>query len=301
MSSYIKYLIYLHIIVFIFGFTGILGRVITLDEFNTVWYRMLIAFLGLAIFSIFWRKGEKLSQKAILMLLGTGVITAAHWITFFGSIKASNVSVALACISSAALFTSLIEPLFFKRRFDWSELILGIATIVGIIIITQAAFEYWLGITLSLISAMLAALFGTLNGVYVRKGWDSVKISTIEMLGGFLALTVYLIVSGKTWIHPDQLGMSNLLWLLILGIICTSFAFVASVFVMKELSPFTVALSINLEPIYAIILAVILFPESEKMTWNFYLGAIIIILTVMTNAILKKRKRKKLMLQQKPV
>jgi drug/metabolite transporter (DMT)-like permease len=287
--------------VFIFGFTGILGRVITLDEFNTVWYRMLIAFLGLAIFSIFWKKGEKLSKKSILMLLGTGVITAAHWITFFGSIKASNVSVALACISSAALFTSLIEPLFFKRRFDWSELVLGIATVIGIVIITQAAFEYWLGITLSLISAMLAALFGTLNGVFVRKGWDSVKISTIEMLGGFLALTIYLVLSGKTWVRPESLGMNNLFWLLILGIICTSFAFVASVFVMKELSPFTVALSINLEPIYAIILAVLLFPESEKMTWNFYLGAVIIILTVMTNAILKKRKRKKLMLQQTPV
>ena len=301
MSSYLKYLIYLHVIVFIFGFTGILGRVITLDEFNTVWYRMLIAFLGLVIFSVFWRKGEKLSKKAILMLLGTGVITAAHWITFFGSIKASNVSVALACVSSAALFTSLIEPLFFKRKFDWSELVLGAATVIGIVIITQAAFEYWLGIMLSLISAMLAALFGTFNGVFVRKGWDSVKISTVEMLGGFLALTLYLIVSGETWVKPEHLGSSNLFWLLILGIVCTSFAFVASVFVMKELSPFTVALSINLEPIYAIILAVFLFPESEKMSWNFYLGAVIIILTVMTNAIIKKRRRKKITLQQTPV
>ncbi len=300
-QSRLKYFILLHITVFIFGFTGILGKQITMDQpeldsINVVLYRMIIAAAGLWFYMKLMKIKFKAPSKERLKMIGVGGLIAAHWITFFASIEESNVSVALACISSATLFTSVLEPLILKRKFDPSELFIGIATIIGIYIITVATskdgLDYTLGIVLSVISAFLAALFGVINA---KLGVDNdpEEISMIEMISGAVFTFLFALVSNHHLLGPSEISDGNWFRLILLGLLATSFAFVATVAIMRVLTPFTVALSINLEPIYAIILALILFPQSEKMVPLFYVGASIIIGSIAVNAVLKKRRRQK--------
>ncbi len=300
-QSRLKYFALLHITVFIFGFTGILGKQIStdqpqLDAINVVLYRMFIAAIGLWIYMKFMKIRFKAPSKELLKMVGVGAIIAGHWITFFASIEESNVSVALACISSATLFTSILEPLILKRKFDPSELLIGIATIVGIYIITVATsddgLDYTLGIVLSVVSAFLAATFGVFNA---KLGVDNdpEEISVVEMISGGFFTLLFALISNHHLLGPSEISDGNWFRLILLGLIATSFAFVATVAIMRVLTPFTVALSINLEPIYAIILALILFPNSEKMSPLFYVGASIIIGSIAVNAVLKKRRRQK--------
>lgn len=293
------YYLLLHITVFIFGFTGILGKQITssdggMDSVNLVLYRMVIAFIGLLLYmKLVKRIKFKAGKKAILGFIGIGAIIAAHWITFFYSIQVSNVSIALACISSSALFTSIIEPLLIKKKIDVSEMVLGVATVVGISIIVDAEMDKVEGIILAIISAALAGLFGVLNSIETKKHRPT-EISVVEMLSGAFFTFLFLIISGWEIVSPADVSSDNWGLIIVLGLVATSFAFVATVEVMKVLSPFTVALSINLEPIYAIIMALLFFPESEQMSSLFYLGAGIIIGTLIVNALIKKSRRKKL-------
>lgn len=300
----IKYYVLLHLVVFIFGFTAILGKQIAdaqpeINSMNVVLYRMFIAFAGLLIFMKLSGKKFKASGKSLLAFIGVGAIIAGHWITFFASIEESNVSVALAVISSTALFTSLIEPLLLKRKFDSSEIILGLATILGIYLITKSTSDdglnYQTGILLSLISAFLAATFGVLNSRLAIKNGPT-EISTVEMISGAVFTLLFLLFSGYEIVAPGEVSSDNWMRLAVLGVVATSFAFVATVAIMKVLTPFTVALSINMEPIYAIIMAIILFPATEKMSPLFYVGAAIIIGTIVLNAISKHRRRRKLKL-----
>ena len=277
--------------VFIFGFTGILGKMLDLDSMNIVLYRMFIAFAGLWIFMRFTRQRIKARGKSLAQILGVGVLIAAHWITFFEAIHVSNVSIALACVSSAAFFTSLIEPVIMRRKIDPSEMLMGVATVVGISIIMNAEFSYVDGILFALAAAFLAALFGVLNAVLATKH-NATEISALEMISGCVITFIYMVLTGADIVSPDQIDSDNWIMLVILGLVATSFAFVATVYIMRELTPFTVAISINLEPIYAIIMALILFPASEQMEPGFYLGAGIIIGTILLNALLKRRKRK---------
>lgn len=281
----------LHFIVLIFGFTGIIGKFITIDSQSLVWWRMFIAFVSLGTYMAYKRFSIRANLRTALTLVATGVVIAAHWVTFFEAIKVSTVSVTLACLSTAALFTALIEPIFFKRKISGTELLMGLVIVGGLVLIFSFESEYAWGITLGLISAFLAASFTVLNGVFIRHHRPS-KISFYEMLGGILVLSAYLAYSGKANAGLFALSHSDLIWLLILGTICTAFAFVASVKVMETLTPFTVSLSINLEPVYGIILAWFIFGESEKMTIGFYLGAFVILATVFTNSYLRRKKRK---------
>ena len=252
---------------------------------------MLIGFLGIGILLFLTKTRPAISVKSLLAISFTGLIIAAHWIMFFEAIKVSNVSVTLACLASTSLFVAFIEPLFFRRKFLLHEMIFGLIVIGGLYMIFRFEGRYITGILYSLIAAFLAAIFTVFNGIFIEKH-DAKSISFYEMLGGFTGISIYLIASSQ--ISPDMLAIttSDLIYLLILGLVCTAYAFVVSVEVMKELSPFTVCISFNLEPVYAIILALLFFGEKERMTVGFYFGALIILFTIFANAYIKNKKAK---------
>jgi len=287
-SIHNKNLFLLHFVILIFGFTAILGKLISIPAENLVWYRMLIASIGIAIYLKFKGKPASLSKKNLFQYLGVGVIIAAHWFTFFQAIKISNVSITLVSLSVTSLFVALLQPLFFKQKLVFYEVILGAFTIIGIALIFNIETQYTNGILMGLLSALLAALFSLTNTRLVKKN-EATLISLYEMLGGVLVFTIYFLFTGKFTEEFFQVSMLDWLWLLILGLICTSFAYVATVHVLKVLSPFTASIAINLEPVYGIILAILIFKDSEKMQPSFYLGAAIILSAIVLNSVLKKR------------
>lgn len=283
-------LLLLHFIVVILSFTAILGKLITIEAENLVWYRMLIAFLGIAVYLRFSKKPASVSRKQFFKYLGVGVIIATHWYTFFASIKASNVSIALVALSVTSLFVAVLQPFFFKRKIVFYEVLLSLLTIGGITTIFNVETQYTTGIILGLLSALFAALFSLFNARLIAKN-DATVISLYEMLGGVVVFTLIFLVSGKFNAVFFRVSFSDWAWLLILGIVCTSFAYVGTVKVLRSLSPFTVSISINLEPVYGIILALLIFGESESMNPTFYFGAGLILLSILINAWLKKRKQ----------
>ena len=283
-----KYHIWLHLTVLIFGLTGILGKLITIDSYLLVWYRLGIALIALLAYFAFSKGSLKISKKSLIKTLWVGVIVAVHWITFFEAIKQSNVSVALVCFSSSTLFTSLIEPLYFKRKIKAYELIFGVVIILGLYFIFSFEFKYLTGMILSVISAALASWFTVLNGILIKE--EKAKlISFYELLGAFIIVSTYLLVTTKGDISQFSVPVVDLKWLIILGTLCTAFAFIVSVEVMKKIAPYTVTMSVNLEPIYSIILALLIWPESETMSYGFYMGTIIVIATIFLNAVFKNR------------
>ncbi len=283
-----KYYILLHITVLIFGLTGILGKLITIDSYLLVWYRLGIALLALAIYFLVTKFSIKITKKQLFKTLGIGIIIAIHWVTFFESIKQSNVSVALVCFSSSTLFTSLIEPIYFKRKIKAYELIFGLVIIIGLYFIFSFEFKYLTGMVLSVISAALASWFTVLNGIMIKEA-KAKTISFYELFGAFILLSGYMLYTTKGEISLFVISLDDLQWLVILGVLCTAIAFIVSVEVMKQISPYTVTISVNLEPIYSIILALIIWPQSETMSYGFYLGTIIVIATIFLNAWFKKR------------
>ncbi|MFB6306908.1 MAG: DMT family transporter [Flavobacteriales bacterium] len=279
----------MHFVVILFGFTGIFGALTDIDSVQLVWYRMSLAAIGVFLASI-WIKDEKggITNSIRSQLLGIGIIVAAHWIAFFEAIEQSNVSITLICLSSASFFTALLEPLFHNKKIKFYELILGTLVIGGVWMIYKVESIYKIGIILSIIAAILASLFTVLNSLLLNKV-SSLTITKYEMIGGVVTITLYLLLSNKTWVNPIEIPMDQVIYILLLGLLCTAFAFIASIYVMKELSPFTVALTINMEPVYGIILALLILGDEEKMSAGFYLGGIIIILAVISDAIIKKK------------
>lgn len=222
-----------------------------------------------------------------------GVIIALHWITFFGSIDEANISIALVMFSTGSFFASIIEPIIFKRKVIPYEIIFGILVIIGVLIITQSEIKFLTGILLGLVSAFLAALFAVFNGKFLEQNSATV-ISFYEFIGGILFITVFIALFGEGF-SEDFFYLSTIDYgyLFILASVCTAYAFIAAVYVMKYHSPYTVVLTYNLEPIYGIMLALILFPEKENMSSEFYLGAVLIIATVLINGIIKNSKKLK--------
>jgi len=280
-------LLLLHIVVFIFGFTGILGKLIETDSDLLVWWRMLIAAISIAIFGYSTGKISKSIRKNALTYVGVGFIIAFHWITFFEAINISNVSVSLACLSSASLFTAILEPIIFKRKVDPTELFFGIMVVAGLGLIFSFETNYVKGIVMALISAFLASLFTVINGRLIEKD-NPYRISLVEMIGGVIGISIWLTLSGKMGSSIVAIPSSDWVWIILLGSVCTAFAFVASVKVMEDLTPFTVSLTINLEPVYGIILAFFIFGSSEEMTWGFYVGTVLILGALYLNALKKK-------------
>jgi len=298
MQTVTKNLFKLHLVVFIYGFTAILGKLITLDAIQLVWYRMLIAFLALGV--LLQMRGRKLSvdRKTLVQLIGIGFVVAFHWITFFHAIKISTISVALGCLASTTLFTSLLEPALVRRPLVWIEVVTGVLIIAGLYMIFQFEPDYITGIITALISAFLAGLFTVLNKVMIARHRPLV-ISFYEMGGGFVGITLYMLFSGTFEAGLQLPVWSDWLFLLLLGVVCTAYAFAESVKVMDVLSAYTVVLTINLEPIYGILLAFVFFGESELMSGGFYLGtltilAAVFLFPVLNRKFIKKRKAPKM-------
>lgn len=279
---------HLHLIIFIWGFTAVLGALISLEAIPLVWYRMAIAFVLIFLY-VKWRKiSLKFPTKTLLGFLLAGVIIAGHWITFFAAIKASNVSVTLAVLSTGAFFASILEPIFYRRKIIWYEVLFGVFVILGLYIIFDIETQYLTGILLSLTSAFLSALFSVINGKYAVK-YNAVSISFWELLFGAVCVGLFLLFSGEITTDFFILSSKDWFYLLILASACTAYAFIASVHVMKWIKPYTVMLSINMEPIYGIILALLILGEKEHMSMQFYYGALIILGTVILNGIIKMK------------
>ena len=295
MNGTFKHYIFLNLTVFVWGFTGILGKEIDLDANKIVFFRTAIAFISLILLGIFLKKTAKLSRRQLGYVLATGIVVGLHWFTFFQSIKMSTVSVAVVCMSSSTLFTALIEPLIFKRKLLFSEIVLSVFIVIGIGCIIGFEFEYIIGIFVGLTSALLASLFNVLNGKFIQT-MPAFQITKYEMLGGFLTMTLILTFSGQINRGLFQVQLDDFIYLLILGLICTTAAFLVSVWLMKFLSPFTVSMGINMEPIYAIIIALILDywrgVNTEQMSVGFYIGTLLIIGSIFLNAYVKKKQLK---------
>lgn len=282
----------LHLIVFIWGFTAVLGELITIREASLVWYRMLLATGFLLVYLLLTKKKLALPPKAIMKLVFVGFLIAIHWIFFFKAINISNVSITLAMFSVGAFFASVLEPLFYKRKMLWYEVLFGLVIIAGLFIIMQVEIKYLGGILAALFSVFVGVLFTLFNGKLIQEH-DSTIITLYEFFAGFLFVSVYLLFDGKFTSAFFQVSTNDWLLILLLSSVCTAYAFTASVNVMKRLSPYTVMLTTNLEPVYGIILAYFIIGESEKMSVSFYIGSAIILLTVILNGIIKNKMKAK--------
>ena len=282
----------LHFIVFIWGFTAVLGKLIHMQALELVLYRTLIAFVALGALMMLTRRHFNPGREEIIKILGTGVLIGLHWIFFFASVKVSNVSVCLAGMATATLWTSILEPVMGKRKIRLFEVLLGIIIIVGLYVIFRFEFDYLLGIFFAVFSAFLAALFFVINSKFAVRH-DHYLVTFYEMIGAFFGTAVFLLVYGY-WLPNDygiNLAVSSMdfVYLLILALVCTVYPFAISVALMKRLTVFSINLTINLEPVYGILLAVMIFKETEKMSGGFYTGTLIILLAVIIHPFMERR------------
>ncbi|RLZ10680.1 DMT family transporter [Faecalibacter macacae] len=282
----------LQFLVLLWGFTGLFGKLVTISALPMVWYRMSIAALAIFIYIKWKKQSVTVSKKHLFQLLGIGVIVGLHWFTFYQSIKVSNVAIALSTLSLGALFTSIIEPIIFRRKVVLSEIILATIVSACVIWIFQASPEYKLGIIYGAICSFLSALFSVLNSTFK----DEVKPASItfyEMIGGFIMINLLMIgFQPDTFTEVINVGWSNFIWLVLLGVFFTAFAQIEFVNLYQYFTPYTILLNVNLEPIYGIILASLVFGESEKMEPVFYIATGIMILSIIANGIIKNRQRK---------
>ena len=289
----IKHYLHLHFLVFIAGFTAILGEVISLSSIALVWHRMLIAFVLTFLFLIYRKYNLRVTLRDFIKFSLAGIIIALHWITFFEAIEQSNISITLAMFSTGAFFASLFEPIFFKRKIRTVEIILGCIVICGVFIILRANINSFTGVLLGVVSALLASLFSVFNGKLVQDN-NPFLISFYEFLSGVVFILVYLIFSDNlSDLAITSFFSYDYFYVFILGSICTAYAFIASIHILKFLSPYTLVLTYNLEPVYGILLAIFIFPETEKMQFSFYIGTVIIISTIIINSSLKIKNNKK--------
>jgi drug/metabolite transporter (DMT)-like permease len=286
-----KNLLILHFTVFIWGFTGILGALISINAVQMVWYRVLIASITLFLYFLISKTSIKVTRKQFFQYLFTGSVVALHWILFFHAIKVSTVSVTLVCLSSFTLFIAILEPLIKRQAIQFSDIIVGLIIIFGIYLIFKFESKYTSGIIFGLSAAFAASLFSTINSTLIQKS-DAVLIGFYELVGALFWITLYRLYDHSLWTDHFNLDTTDWIYLMVLGTICTALAYVAGVSVMRTLSAFRVALITNLEPVYGIILAYLFFGVREAMTTGFYLGAALILTTVFLYPIYKKRRNK---------
>lgn len=293
-------LLLLHLTVFIWGFTGILGKLIQQGTFQLVYTRTVIALAGLLLAAWWMRKNISPFTPNLKHYLLTSVIITAHWITFYGAIKISTASIAVACLSTSTVFTALLEPFWFKRKTRMYEVVLGGVVIAALVLIFGLETEYRLGIAVATASALFSAWFNVINGVLVKR--DNVLRISIYEMGGVVALIgIYLLFIGELPPPLWELPTSDIIYQLLLGLVCTSFAFVAGIVVMRQLSPFTVMLTVNLEPIYTIVIALIIWGEEEKLHVGSYLGVALILACLFVNGWLQRRKNRAQVLEPDPL
>lgn len=283
-----KYHVLLHLIIFMWGFTGILGKLIHLDAFVIVWHRVLIAFVALGIGLVYLKKSFKINSTANLWkVFGVGIIVALHWMTFYKSIQLSTASLGILCLSTTTIHVTWLEPLIMKRKFSWIEFSLGLLVIYGIYFVSSDfKADDFEALAYGLTSALCAALFSVFNA-RLAQDIPSSTITFYELLIGFIFMSVVLLFTGDLNEDLFTMTVSDFLWLVFLGILCTSFAFLATIEVVKRLGAFTVSLSINLEPVYTILLAIVILNENELLGSHFYIGSGIIVIVVIANALIK--------------
>lgn len=292
-ESKLRHLLHFHGIVFIFGFTSILGALISIDAFALVWYRMGMAAILIGTYlGISQPKLLQIPRADTPAIVLGGIIIALHWITFFYAIKYAGVSLTLSMMSTGALITAVLEPLWYQRKLRLYELGFGMLTIMGITLIFQAEFPYFLGLIIAFISAVLSAVFTLLNGRLVQR-ISAASLSFYQLLFGTVLITGIFLFQGR--FEPDffRLNSNDLFWLFLLASVCTAYAFIASIHVMKGLTPFTIMMTINLEPIYGILLSLLIFKEKEFLSPMFYVGMSIVLLSVFSNGVYKIRQQKK--------
>jgi drug/metabolite transporter (DMT)-like permease len=288
-----KAFLYLHISVFLAGFTGPLGKLIHLNEGLLVWYRMLFTSVSMWILFSLTKQLVRISAKDILKLTGIGFLAAIHWVTFYGSVNYANISVALVCFSAVGFFTALVEPILLKTKINWIEVLLGLMVILGIYLIFHFDPQYKLGIILGLICALLMAFVMILIRQFVQR-INPQTILTYQISGGFLCLT--LLMPLYFYIIPTDKFLPTLKdtgWLLVLAWLCSVLAFQLSAYALKRLSAFTVNLNFNLEPVYGIILAFVFFNENKNLNEGFYYGLSLIALALIIHVIIVIRQHKK--------
>ncbi|OUS02589.1 EamA family transporter [Flavobacteriales bacterium 33_180_T64] len=301
-NAKLKNYLHLHFLVFIAGFTAILGELISIGSAALVWYRMLIAGVLMFIYIKVIKLKIQISTKTKFKFFGAGIIIALHWITFFEAINQSNVSITLAMFSTGAFFASFIEPLIYKRKIIWFEILFGMIVIFGVFLITQSEIKYLNGIILGVFSALFSTLFAVINGRFIEEHSATV-ISFYEFISGVVFLSLFILFFNEGFtVEFFTLKPYDWVYLFLLASICTAYAFIGSVKVMRYISPYTVVLTYNLEPLYGIALALLLFPETETMSTQFYYGAFLVLATVLADGILKNYKsyKKRSTLANKP-
>lgn len=309
-----KAFIALHSAVFLWGFTAILGKLISYGSLYLVWHRMAITAAVYLMLPAVWKQLKSLSPKTIINFAGIGLIVCAHWITFYGSIKLGNsVSITLACLGSASFFAAIIEPLVLRKSFSFRDILMGLIVMLGIVLIyfslpaqpkataAQPNLSYGWAIITGILSAALAATFTTLNKKHIQSA-PTLAISTIEMISGaiFLSVIICLFPTGDYQSLPSinlsamtlqnlQSGPWDFVWIALLAVLCTNLTFYLGTYALKQLSAFTSNLTVNLEPIYGIVLGALIFNENKDLNLWFYLGACIILGAIFTQAILSSR------------
>lgn len=286
---------YLHIAVLLFGFTAVLGELIQLSGLNLVWWRMLFTSLSFLIYPKAIRQVKQLDAKTLWQYIGIGVVVAIHWFLFYTTIKVSNASVGVVMIATVSLFVAIIDPIIRRRRHKRSEILLGLLIIPGIYLINQSGkYDYSLGIWIGLASSFFAALFSVLNKAMVDKHKTSpLTITFIEMTTGFVFLSFF--VGGESLkagsleaLTPDR---SSLIYLIILAIMCTNLPFTLMLKAQEKISAFSTNFALNLEPIYGVILAIIILHQHKDLDLHFYLGSAIIVASVLLSPFLPKKRK----------
>jgi drug/metabolite transporter (DMT)-like permease len=274
--------------VVILGLTGVFGKLISLDAIQLVWYRMFIAFITLSLFLAYKKQLFTVILKDFFGILGVGALVTFHWLCFFQSIKVSTISVAVVCLATSSLFSALIEPIFFKRKLLKYEVLMGIVVIAALIFILGAETQYFWGYFYGIMAAFLGTLFTLFNAKYIKKV-GAAKITMIEMLAGVLIISCVLLFQQDYTVFTSLISVTDFSYLLILGTLCTAMVFVWMTEIMKHITPYSLIMAVNLEPIYSIILALVIFGDSELMSNSFYVGSSVIIGIVFLEGYLKNK------------
>lgn len=286
----------IHLCVLLWGFTAILGKLITLPALPLVWWRMLLVVAALALLPRVWRGVRALPRRLLLAYAGIGVLVALHWLTFYGAVKLANASVAATCMALATVFVAMIEPKLAKRRFSRAELALGIAVLPGVALVVGGIPDGMrIGVAVGALSALFVALFGSLNKRLVEHA-DPLVVTAVELGAGAIALTllapvmpyVFPAFAGPLFVLP---GAQDAAWLLLLAFACTLFPFALSLVALRHMSAFSAQLAVNLEPVYAIVLAIVLLSEQQELSLPFYLGVVIILAAVLVHPVLARPRR----------
>jgi drug/metabolite transporter (DMT)-like permease len=287
-KDYIK----LHFIVFLWGFTAVLGKLVSIPSVEMVFYRTLLAAAGMGAVILMTRGTFTVSKSDFIKISLTGFIVAIHWLTFFGSGRVSNPSTSLVGFATCSFWAALIEPIAKRKKIQWLEIGLGIVVIIGLYIIFVGDFQYPLGLFLAIISGLTAALFSVINSKLVVRV-SAHTITFYEMASACLIIFLFFPLYQNTWAEEGQLNLvplwSDWIYIAIMAWACSVYAYSVAINLTKKLSVFFIQLALNLEPVYGITLALIVFGEKEVMGWNFYAGTIIIISAVALYPFLKKR------------